>query len=558
MKKNLLAFISVMLAGIMVFSLPVVMFAQGEDSGGTDSDIAMQAAAVAGGSFQWNDVRGFAITESDEKINEEFDVTLCQSVKGEAGSEEPTGHIFGTLEAIQWDDTPEPYIRVTEDDFEEYREDENNLTLYAYGEYEREGPGGTEERYAYIEVMITKPNNPPVPLPYIAEDGNWTWFNLTEEDEVTFITEAGENEITLIFDASHSWDPDGEMVTDWKWDLDEDSKFGGAGETGENLTKVLTSGKTYNLGLKVYDERGKESTKSADFTIIIKSPAQKPDLVISEISYKNHQQGKNNYEDGDMINIYPTVKNIGHNDTEQAFFVLIEYSMDGGDTYQTLVQLEVTDPINPSGVYPLDYSWDTDSDPKFTEGQYLIRATADNTDVIPEEAENNNDNTTNYLNLEKSTVIGDPDIYIDGLASDNAEPKVNSVVNITVTIKNDGDGDAKGVDILYSINNEYAYQQSVEVVPANDQATAIFTFTGDSEGTHTLSFQLKDDGTNIGDPETITVTVIRTTPKPDDNPDDTTSDDSSSDSGFIPGFELLTLLGAATVSITLYTKRRKN
>lgn len=558
MKKNLLAFISVMLASIMVFSLPVVMFAQGEDSGGSDADIAMQAAAVAGGNYQWNDVRGFAITESDEKIDDEFDVTLCQSVKGSPGEEEPSGHIFGTKEGIQWDDDPEPHISVSEADFEEFREDENNLTLYAYGEYEREGPGGTEERYAYIEVMITKPNNPPVPIPYVTVDGNWTWFNLTDEDEVTFITEAGVNEISLIFDGSHSWDPDGEAVTDWKWDLDEDSKFGGAGETGENLTKVLTSGKTYNLGLKVYDERGKESTKSADFTIIIQSPAQKPDLVISEISYKNHQQGKNNYEDGDMINIYPTVKNIGHNDTDQAFYVLIEYSMDGGDTYETLVQLEVTEPINPSGVHPLDYSWDTDSDPKFTEGQYLIRATADNTKVIVEEVEDNNDNTTNYLNLEASTVVGDPDISIDTVESDIAEPKVNQEVNITVTIINEGDGDAKWVDVLYSINNEYAYQQSVEVVPAGDQAIAVFTFTGDSEGSYTLSYQLKDDGTNINDPETISITVIRTTPKPDDIPDDTTGDDSSSDSGFIPGFELITLLGAAAVSIALYSSRKKN
>ncbi len=50
-----------------------------------------------------------------------------------------------------------------------------------------------------LTIWVTKPNNAPVPVPWVAQEGNWTWVNLSEHDEVHFIVQDG-NSIVLWFD----------------------------------------------------------------------------------------------------------------------------------------------------------------------------------------------------------------------------------------------------------------------------------------------------------------------------------------------------------------------
>jgi len=249
----------------MVLLISLIAQFSEADSGGTDSSIKVEG--TSGGSHAWNDTHGFLLTEEDEKVDEAFNITLSEGVKWDSkeGKYKPTGHIFGELHDIHWDDTPEPHIQISEEDFEDYKQEEDKLTVYILAEYNR---NGDEERQAYKDIDVERENNPPTAIGWVAVEGEWAWVNLSENNNVTYYVEKGEA-ITLWFNGSESWDPDGDEVTDWKWDLDEDGNFGEAGENGVNKSRVFAARDSYDLGLMVADERGKMSN-SLGFRINVK------------------------------------------------------------------------------------------------------------------------------------------------------------------------------------------------------------------------------------------------------------------------------------------------
>jgi hypothetical protein len=550
---NLSKVFTLFVTGLMILAIPLVLSADG-DSGGTDGTV-MFAEAGGSGEFEWNDIHAFVIEENSVKVEEPFNVTICETVKEDkdTGQMRPSGYIFGTLNGITWDEKPEPTITISNQDFEDYKEDDNNLTAYAYGEYYDEDNLDAKERYAYKQVTITKPNNPPTPIARVAEEGNWTWINLTEESDVTFTVESGDD-ITLWFNAELSWDEDDEDVTGWAWELDEDGKFGGAGETQENVSRVFTVGKTYmNLGLIVFDERGKESATSVDFNIEITSPPRLPDLEAGEIQYENKNQNKDNYEVGDTIIVQPKINNIGENDTEAGFSVLIEYSKDNGASYTTLTTVEITDVIASGNFKLLTYNWDTGG---FGDGQYLIRVTADSLGEIEEDDEDNNVNTTNLIPLDENKQAGTPILAFESIVADKTTAKVNEPVNVTITVENTGDGAANYVDIKFDINGEYMYFRTIDLIAAGTNESLIIQFTGDAKGDFVLGFILEDDKTQIGSKETVTITVTKPNggdpviPPIDNNGD-------NDDGGFIPGFEVVALIGAVLAGAVLFSGKRR-
>ena len=556
MMKNLSNVFTLVVTGLMILAIPISFTVAGEEESDGTTGTKMGAEAGGSGDFAWNDIHAFYIEENDDKIDDLFNVTVCEARpkdKGTGDGMQPSGYIFGELNDITWDDDPAPTITISSQDFEDYKEDANNLTVYALGKYyDADNPDENErDRWAYKTVTVTKPNNPPTPVARVAEEGNWTWINLTVESEVTFIVE--EDTITLWFDASLSWDVDDEDVTGWAWELNGDGKFGGAGETQENVSRELSQDMSYvDLGLKVFDERGKESTGSVDFTIHIESPAQLPDLAVGEINYENKNKNKANYEVTDVIIIQPKIKNIGEKDTENAFSVLIEYSTDNGANYLELTPIEITDPIASNNFQLLTYQWDTGG---FTDGSYRIRVTADKDAEVEEEHEDNNQNTTNLISLEPKSGTGTPELSFESLIADRTSVNVNVQVNITVTIKNTGTGDANYVDIKFDINGEYMYFRTIDLIVANTNESIIIPFTGDAKGDYILGFILEDDKTQIGTKQTVTITVTKDTIiiPPDENGDGTGSDGG----GFIPGFELAVLMGAVLVGSILFSRRKR-
>ncbi|MCK4615169.1 MAG: hypothetical protein KAU14_10230, partial [Thermoplasmata archaeon] len=387
--KNQSGFAYLLLTMLLIFAIYATNTISAEESGGSDEHIEIDVDAGGSGEFNWNETHGFAIEEDGEKIDDKFNVTICEDLKWDSPEEryKPSGYIFGELHGIYWDDSPAPAILILKEDFGKYKTDENNLSVYTYGEYE--GPKGI--RYAYKRMNITKPNHAPLPMARVAAEGIWNWIDVKQTCNVTFIIESGD-QITLWFNGSDSWDVDDEEVTDWKWDLDGDGKFGhSAWEQGVNRSKVLTTGKSYRLGLIVIDERGKGSI-ILDFIIRVPPPILKPDLTPIDISCENQDSGKQDYDEGDTIVISSLVKNIGDNNTASPFDVLFEYSRDDGATYTYLANITVQDYLSPNGFRHLTWLWDTSLE-ELTPGNYSIRVTVDSNDDIREESEDNNTNT---------------------------------------------------------------------------------------------------------------------------------------------------------------------
>lgn len=241
-----------------------------EESGGSDENITLDANPGGSGDFGWNVTHGFVIKEHQSKVDEEFTIVMCEEIKynNTLKKHEPAGYIFGELRDIRWDDDPPPFIRLSEEDFHEFKHDESNVSIYVYGEYEEDKPGDSEYRYAFFLLTISKPNHEPVAVARMALPATWNWSIVNETNVTRFFVESVDP-MELWFNGSHSWDVDLDPITDWKWDLDGDGKFGYTyPERGMNISASFSHSRRYELGLMVIDKRGKVSN-IRNFTIEI-------------------------------------------------------------------------------------------------------------------------------------------------------------------------------------------------------------------------------------------------------------------------------------------------
>ena len=465
------------------------------ESGGTEGT---EMHASSGGSFPWNAIHMIAIEEDHIKVEDEFNVTICENVKHKDDTWTPAGHIFGELQGIRWDDEPEPTITISIDDFENYKESRWNLTFYVFGEYTN---ASNATRYAFRELTIIYPNNPPVAVVWFSEEGNWSWTNLSEKDDVTVLLEDTWN-CTLWFNASHSWDPNGDSVTEWEWNIESHGGFGCGLKTGNNESWSFDAGRSYFFSVQAVDERGARSD-SLNFTIRIRRAEPRPDLTVGEINYENKNNNKANYEVGDIIIVQPKIKNEGANDTTIAFNVLIEYSTDNGASYQELTRMGINDSISSGNFKLLTYNWDTG---RFAIGQYKIRVTADFENSVNETMEDNNLNSTNSISLEHGGHVH-PNLAFDGVWAERTQIFPNYEINITISVRNIGDGDARYVDIHYFLDGEHQYFRTIDSILAGYNETIHFTFSSDSKGSFNVQFSAHDDGREVAQSQTLTIDV---------------------------------------------------
>jgi len=261
-ENGIKSYLLCILSGIVLFIFFLMLLSDsssGEEGGGSDENVTVEANAGGGGEFQWNDTRAFVIKEHDYKIDDEFNIVICEEIKYNTTKKkhEPVGHIFGELYGIQWDDDPPPMIRITGEDFQKYQHDESNISVYIYGDYYNEAQ--EKVRYAYIQLIITRPNHAPTPVAQVSGSDEWNWSTVNETNSARFIVEDTEP-LVLWFNGSSSWDVDLDNITNWKWDLDGDGKFGYTHkERGINKSASFSHDTAYELGLIVIDERGKIS-----------------------------------------------------------------------------------------------------------------------------------------------------------------------------------------------------------------------------------------------------------------------------------------------------------
>ena len=494
-----------------------------EECGGSDNDIEVYGMADGGGEFAWNDIRGFVISEDGLKIKEEFNVTVCKDISWEDGDWRPSGFIFGELHGIHWDEQPAPRITISEEDFENYKQDEKNLTVYIYGEYEHPTLG---HRCAYEQILVQKPNHAPIAVAWVAEVGNWTWVDLSESSKPTLMKDPNNELFKLCFNASESWDPDGDNISSYAWDLDGDDRFGQFHDEKKMNGSAYYDAGTYHLGLMVGD--GNKHSHILDFTIYVIHPIRKPDLTPMNISCENQDPGKQNYDVGDAIIISSLVKNIGNNVTKSPFDVLFEYSRDDGATYTYLANITVQDNVSPNEFRNLTWLWDTNLG-ELTPGNYSIRVTVDSNDDIREESEDNNTNTL-IIHLEDNI---SPTITI-------TFPENGAVVNGTIAIS------GTALDNVGIVKVEYRIPGSNQWNQAKGKTTWSIEFdtTQLEDGEYTMEFRAYD-GKQYSEIESLTIHVKN-------------NKESDEGTGFIPAAACPVLLSILLFIALIKKKRLRN
>jgi len=111
-----------------------------------------------------------------------------------------------------------------------------------------------------------------------------------------------------------------------------------------------------------------------------------------------------------------------------------------------------------------------------------------------------------------------PQLSIGSVIPDKYQVEKSERINVTVTIENDGDGDALFVDVHYENNGEYQYFLTIDNVPAGENESVVFAFREENEGIYTLKFTGKDNAQEF-DNESIDILVMRTIYVDDDAPD---------------------------------------
>jgi hypothetical protein len=471
-----------------------------EESGGTNGT---KIYASTNGSISGYEIHQFVLEENEEKIAAEFSVTIYENMTNENGSWIPAGHIFGEIQGIRWDDKPEPTIDISTTDFEKYKQSRWNLTLFMYGTYTN---ASNETRFAFKQLTITQANIPPVMEVWVAEDGNWSWLNLSELNNIIFFLE-DESNSTLWFNVSRSWDPDGKNVFGWEIYVESSGWTGSGSKAGRNESWVLDGGRSYFISGKIIDERGLRS-EPVNFTIHVRRPEPLPDLIVEEMNHANKNYNKKYYETGDMIILQPKIKNVGENVTAIPFTVLFEYSVDGGESYQELERMNETDSILPENFELITYDWNTAS---LLPGVYIVRVTADSGNVVNESIENNNTYVSENITIEHGWCPG-PDLRIEKVWVERTLVFQHQESNLSITVKNTGHGTARYVDIHYSIDDEHKIFRTLKSVEAGSNETMNFTFSMNMTGSFDVLFVVKDDGIEVERTDIIPIEVIEYIP----------------------------------------------
>ena len=535
--RNFLMIVAV--TSLLIMAIPAfpLEIAGGEESGGTDPDIKIYGEAGGGGDFTWKTIHGMVLEESGEKSDEPFNVTICEEVKYNAGEQKytPSGYVYGELNEIIWYDTPEPEFTISDEDFDAHKEDDGlNLTVSILGEYWREEPGYSDElRQAYKEVQITRPNNAPTAIAMITSadvHGNGLWDNWTtiennNHGEVVYYIDAADLSVEMILNASASTDPDGDNITDFRWDTDEDGAFGSESRERKMNTTVFLGEGDHTLGLIVGD--GDKYSTVLDIKIIIKQPIRYPDLTVTEIQVQNKNAAEDIYK-GDRCAVLAHVKNIGDNDTDSdtSFDVFFEYwyrdTSPDTPVWEELGSVRITETLGVNQLNLVEILWDTGSG-DFVQGVYSFRATADYNDEMKELREQNNmfppegeDKNAENITLLEEPDGGDPDISIVKVELNSVEQSltdaaVNELVWINITLKNTGTGDARYVDIYYYVDSALQYFKTIDNLPADGtEWTEDFVFSGDTNNTSPgfrIKLEVRDDGSVIDTTDTLTVRV---------------------------------------------------
>lgn len=329
-----LFFPAMLLISIIIATLPVSSPASARiesTEGGTDENIGMMVVAGGSGETTWNSLHGFVIIENETKADVEFNITISKEIDYNTTRDmwSHSGYIFGGLERIRWDDDPEPFLDISQEDFEEHSEDGFTLTVMVLGEYYRNNGNDSELRQVYKEVVVQRPNRSPVPAVHLTVANNWSWIEATEGSVIRMTVGAPTEDVNLNF--TGSYDPDVDEITYWRCLVHGIDILQGFSELPGNVTVSLKADEQYSFQYECSDAGG-EKSKTLSFMVLLLYDLQETnleivDLELNETLLKTFQTA--------IINL--SVGNIGNN---QALNIeLVQYvngDQDSNVTIETL------------------------------------------------------------------------------------------------------------------------------------------------------------------------------------------------------------------------------
>lgn len=175
-----------------------------------------------------------------------------------------------------------------------------------------------------------------------------------------------------------------------------------------------------------------------------------PDLVVSNVVWNPTSPTV-----GSSVTFTVTVKNQGNDAVSSSY---IYYYIDGSK-----VDYDSVNSISPGGSATTTFSWVAQA------GSHSIKAVVDPENKIIESNEGNNENTVNF--------IGTPsDLIISDIVWNPTSPSVGSSTTITVTINNQGAGNALGTYVYYYIDGSKVDYDSINSLSSGGSATSTFSW----------------------------------------------------------------------------------
>lgn len=223
----------------------------------------------------------------------------------------------------------------------------------------------------------------------------------------------------------------------------------------------------YQANITLSASGATNSPQAVPVMLIIEDSAQ-PDLVIDTITWSPQYPSV-----GNTVTFTVTMKNQGGTQAGSSY---VYYFIDGVQyTYDSVYS------INPGASTPETFTW------KMQEGVHTIVAVADYRGQIAESNESNNEKT-----ISLSPTLSD--LIVQSITWAPEHPSIGDTVTFTVTIKNQGNGDAASSKVYYFVDESQQGYDSVYSLNAGETTTETFTWTAE-EGAHTI--RAVSDYTNV-------------------------------------------------------------
>ncbi len=214
---------------------------------------------------------------------------------------------------------------------------------------------------------------------------------------------------------------------------------------GNTVVKAVADA---NSAVSESNEGNNERTETVSIT------CNKPDLVIQDISWD-----KSSPKQGDTITFTVKVKNQG---SESAGTSAVKYYIDG-----SYVTSDSVPSLSAGSTSTQTFTWTAAKC-----GNVQVNAVADANNAVSESNEWNNERTETV-----SITCNKPDLVIQDISWNPANPEQGDTVTYTVKIKNQGSGSAGTSTVKYYIDGSYVTSDSVPSLSAGSASTQTFTWT---------------------------------------------------------------------------------